>query len=243
MKVIFTMVRVLTRSVAFLVFVAMLGLLITSHTFEPIAALTEKWISSALGVSAATTISKTRKLKVENEALKKEKLSLKKSLSDLKMENSSLKKKQTVTFRGEKTTVREAAKKVSLNVRARTKKVAAANLASAGGESIPFYGIAVIAAATAYELKVSCDTMVDMHELDLALNPESANEEGRDFVCGLKVPTRQELWSMVRNSPQATWDAAVGAYDSSSEWVAGLEAPDFSGAWSRMVKWASSWLE
>lgn len=139
-------------------------------------------------------------------------------------------------------TTKTATTRVVRSLKARTKRVAAANAGSAVGESIPVYGIAIIAAATGYELKAGCESMKELHELDLAINPESAEENVRDYVCGLKMPTKEELWQTVKNSPTAAWNGAVAGYAGASDWAGNLKVPDFSGTFSRFMKWAASWF-
>ena len=53
--------------------------------------------------------------------------------------------------------------------------------------------------------------MRDMHALEVAFNPDLANDPSVDEVCGLKVPTKEEVWETVKASPGKAWDAAVQA--------------------------------
>ena len=71
-------------------------------------------------------------------------------------------------------------------------KTAAANVTSAFGESIPFYGIAIIASATAYELWSACENMKDMDGL---LNEIDFTQDGIETnkVCGTETPSKEDL--------------------------------------------------
>lgn len=116
-----------------------------------------------------------------------------------------------VMLEGAEVTVSEAVAKVSNRVKARTAKVASADIGATFGQSIPWIGVAVVVATTGYDLKTSCDTMRDMHALDVAFNPELANDPSVEEVCGMKVPTKEEIWATVKASPGMAWDSAVKA--------------------------------
>jgi len=116
-----------------------------------------------------------------------------------------------VMLEGAEVTVSEAVAKVSNRVKARTAKVASADIGATFGQSIPWIGVAVVVAATGYDLKTSCDTMKDMHALEMAFDPGLANDPSVDEVCGMKVPTKEEIWTAVKASPGMAWDGAVQA--------------------------------
>ncbi|TGD62205.1 hypothetical protein EYC08_16795 [Tabrizicola sp. WMC-M-20] len=111
----------------------------------------------------------------------------------------------------------------SHRIATRTATGAARNLTATLGEAWPFYGIAVIVLATGYELADACSTMQDLHELDVAFNPEKANEAEVQEVCGMSVPTKQELWEQVKGSPKAAWATVSEAFPD-------VPPPDFSSA-------------
>ena len=67
----------------------------------------------------------------------------------------------------------------------------------------------MIVTATAMELHDACVIMQDLHELDIAFDPTMAFPTEAQEVCGLKVPTRQELWDAAGLSSwefKAPWD-------------------------------------
>lgn len=117
-----------------------------------------------------------------------------------------------VLYRGQSIRAREAVKDASERISRRTATAAARNVSSTFAEALPVIGVAVIVAATAWELKDSCDLMREMRELDAAFNPDDPLDP--DEVCGIKPPTRGEIWAAVLASPGAIWSAARKTYDS-----------------------------
>jgi copper chaperone CopZ len=128
----------------------------------------------------------------------------------LEAEVESLKPRQ-VTYRGQKKLLGEAVEDTSERVARRTAVGATRNVAATFGEAIPVIGIGVVVAATAWELKDACDTMKDLHELGVALDPSKANSEEVSEVCGLKVPSKEEIWAKVKASPGEAWAKAKEA--------------------------------
>lgn len=133
-----------------------------------------------------------------------------------------LRRDRLVTYRGNKRLVQHAVSDTSERVARRTATGATRNLTATLGEAWPVYGIAVVVAATALELSDACQTMQDLHELDVAFNPEKANGAEVQEVCGMRVPSQQELWAQVKGSPSAAWETVketfpdVGPSDLSS---------------------------
>ena len=69
-------------------------------------------------------------------------------------------------------------------------------------EAVPYIGIGVIVAVTTLEVRDACDTMKDLHELNVAFNPETATPDGAREVCGTRVPTKEEVWAAAKRK----WD-------------------------------------
>lgn len=107
---------------------------------------------------------------------------------------------------------------------ARSVRVQAANLGSMAGEALPFLGVAVIAAATAYEVKSTCETVQDLQALERAFNPDRVIDDRE--VCGLQVPTAAELWATVRDGPGLAWSGARDFF---------TELPEMD--WSLTYRW------
>lgn len=138
-----------------------------------------------------------------------------------------------VTYRGQRLAAREAVKDTAERVARRTTFATSRNLASMAGEALPMIGVGVIVAATAWELSDACALMGEMRELDAAFNPNDPVTD--DEICGMKPPTRAELWASIKASPGAAWDTARGMYDS-------LPEVSFSGTYASTVAYlAGGW--
>lgn len=101
-----------------------------------------------------------------------------------------------------------AALKLVGQVKKRTARVAAVSLGSTIGQSIPWIGAGVVVAATIYEIDVACETMRDMNALEQALDPSALVDPEVERVCGMKVPSKDEVSATVKASPGAAWNAA-----------------------------------
>lgn len=119
-----------------------------------------------------------------------------------------------VLYRGASRPIGEAVKDTSQRVADRAKVAAGRNIAAMGGEALPIVGIAVIAAATAWELKDTCDLLNDMRELDAAFND---NPISPDEVCGMHVPSGTEVWDSVTASPGKVWEASKDRFSDIKE--------------------------
>lgn len=117
---------------------------------------------------------------------------------------------EAVPYRGARVAMREAVHDTAERVARRSSVAAGRTLGSTVGEALPVMGIGVIVAATAWELHDSCGLMKDMRALDAAFNPD--NPVSEDEICGLKPPTRDEVWQAVKDSPGAAWESARGLY-------------------------------
>lgn len=233
---------IVRRFATTLVFLGMLGFLVMSHTVVGIALFTASAIEAVSGLTSTTVDVLSSKAALQ----KKYDVENKKSVARIKTLEADLMKSKAasqVTFRGKQMTAKQASLEVAKSINTRTKRVAGANLASVVGESIPFYGIAVIVGATAYELNAACDSMTDAYDLSIAMDPDAIVLGDRDYVCGLKVPRKEEVWAKVKSSPSDAWSGSLKAYEGTASSIASLEMPDFSSGWGRVMKWFSSFLE
>lgn len=123
----------------------------------------------------------------------------------LLQEVADLKRGKLVTYRGNKRLLQDAVGDTSRRISTRTATGASRNLAATFGEAWPVAGTAVIVTATTLELYDACVIMKDLHELDVAFNPEAAFGADAKEVCGLRVPTAEEIWSKIKNSPGEAW--------------------------------------
>jgi len=85
---------------------------------------------------------------------------------------------------------KQAAGKFSRNLSSRLVKSTARQVASAPAESIPFAGIPLVAAFTAWDLYDACETMKALNEMNHELSIETQDS---NVVCGVKVPTVDDL--------------------------------------------------
>lgn len=236
----------LTKGTTVLLIVAMLSINVASLTISSFNVIFSTLIETFSG--AKTLLSKSqaeldstraRTNQTEADAKKaKTELSVEKRKSQiladenakLTVENKKLRKAgPDVTFRGKTKPMRDAVEETVQVVQDRTAKVAATNVSSMPAEGIPFWGVAVIVAATSYEIYTSCETMKDMRDLIIALNPESADHDEVDRVCGMRVPTKEELWQTVKDSPSVAWDTAA-------QYSPDLPAPDWSSILTRITE-------
>jgi len=148
----------------------------------------------------------------------------------LKTELTGLRAGKKVMIDGAEKTVEEAVALTTSRVRNRTVKLAAADLSATAGQAIPWIGVGVVVAATAYDLDMSCQTMKDMKALEQAMTPSAADESDVSQVCGLKVPTADEVWEAVKASPGKAWNAAASV-------LSGLPSvmPDLPAWWDYLV--------
>ena len=94
------------------------------------------------------------------------------------------------------------------------------NVAATFGEGIPVYGVAVIIGVTAWEIRDACDTMEDMIEINKAFDTDVDVQGDVDKVCGLDVPSKDEIKGAVYKAPGKAWDNFL-------KMTEGIELPDF----------------
>lgn len=135
-----------------------------------------------------------------------------------------------VTYRGKQQLAKDAVKDTSQRLANRVTIASSRNIATVFAEALPVVGIGVIVGATAWEINDSCEMMKDLHQLDVAFNPESAIDGNE--VCGMAVPDRAEVWQKVRDSPSEAWNTAKAYMP---------ELPRFSETYASAVAEATSW--
>ena len=116
---------------------------------------------------------------------------------------------RTVTYRGQKRRLAEAVGDTSKRIAKRTAAAATRNAGSVVAEAIPVAGVAVVLGVTAWDLKDACETMTDLHELELASDPTATLDEEALHVCGLETPSKDEVWAAVKASPGVAWSNAT----------------------------------
>lgn len=116
---------------------------------------------------------------------------------------------------------------VSDRVENRMARAATRETAVMAGESVPFWGAAVIVSATTLELFDLCQTAVDMNEIRALFDPNLAVPEDQLTICGLEVPSRQELTDAAVAAPGKAWNSARDALPTLED-VKTFEWPDFN---------------
>lgn len=112
------------------------------------------------------------------------------------------------------------ARQVSRDIAKRTVRNVTANLGSMIAEATPYLGIGVVIASTAMDAKDGCDTMRDINKI-LNILDETQGLEDLSQVCGVTVPTAEELTRSIKETIGGTLDqseknirkTAKGFYD------------------------------
>jgi len=123
-----------------------------------------------------------------------------KDISSIRRQNQKLLADQRKLKKTVKTTTNRVSRRIA--------KATARSTGSMAAESIPYIGIGAIIAVTGWEVHDACETMKDLHELDLAFDPDSANDEEHTEVCGQRVPTKTEIIDSLKKSPSVAWARA-----------------------------------
>ena len=91
-----------------------------------------------------------------------------------------------------------ATRKFGSKVTRRTKKLVATTLAEIPGEAIPFLGIPILLAATAYEIKLACENLDDLDQLysDMGMADETPDDVMHS-VCHPTMPDPGNVWAGV----------------------------------------------
>lgn len=98
-----------------------------------------------------------------------------------------------VWYKGELITPKRAIRKASTSVTKRTAAFATREISILPLEHIPFVGTALALGFVAWDISDSCATLNDLRDLDLALFPEEGGKIQAEEVCGLTVPTLDDL--------------------------------------------------
>lgn len=145
--------------------------------------------SRMLDVASVATGSVTRLLSTAYETvtgaasvtgkLRRKLVSREKTILLREQEIAKLRRPRTVTAGGKKILLNEFAEARTSRISRRMAKLASLNLGSTVAEAIPYLGVAAVMGVTVWDLKSSCETMKEMHELNLAFNPDAAADPDR----------------------------------------------------------------
>jgi hypothetical protein len=82
-----------------------------------------------------------------------------------------------------------ATRKFGSRLASRSRRVAAKSIAAIPAESIPFIGVAVLIAATGYELYAACETVRELDQLYLDLGmADEAPDDVMHSICDPELP-------------------------------------------------------
>ena len=90
----------------------------------------------------------------------------------------------------------------------RTVTNAARNVSSVFAEAIPVVGTGIMLGVTAWDVIDACETIKDINELNGVFEHP---QEDSSKVCGIKVPTQQEVLSSVQGNAKAIYQSASDA--------------------------------
>lgn len=178
--------------------VAALMLNVATVAIGSVAAVVSGVVEAVTGVASVKT-RLTTDLEVSN-----------RKVAALEAEVERLKPRQ-VTYRGQKKLLEEAVADTTERVSRRTAVGASRNVAATFGEAVPMVGIGVVVAATVWELTDACETMKDLQALEVAMDPGKARADDVTEVCGLTVPSKEEIWAKMKTSPGEAWGKAKEA--------------------------------
>lgn len=118
-----------------------------------------------------------------------------------------------------KSKARKASQLVANSVRSAAKKITKSTVANVGalfGEAIPYVGAGVVVATTAYEVKTACEMMTDLRDIEDAIVElggvlTETSTADRDIVCGIDMPTQEEIVASITAAPNKALEGAMNA--------------------------------
>lgn len=146
------------------------------------------------------------------ELLRKENLSLSESNMAIVSKHATLEKahKEVNIKHAELTRVSglraSAAKSFTKRLATRSAIGATRTMTTIPGKALPYIGAGIVVAVTSLDLYDACETLKDIN----ALNSEFGTElEDQTQVCGMKVPTRQQVMSQIKGNIKGTYELAA----------------------------------
>lgn len=194
---------VLRRTLVVLLIVSLFALNVASVMVPAVASAMSTAVSAVTKVPSVYS-RLSSEISKKNKALLKASGALTRAGKEIQFRDAGIKR-----LRGQVTSMKGSISRATKSVRSRVAKDAGRNVASVFGESIPYVGVAVAAGVTAYELKDACDTMRDMFTLEIATDTETEGLAEVDRICGISVPSKEQVWAAVKASPKWAWNSAV----------------------------------
>ncbi|MDV6341823.1 hypothetical protein R2083_05265 [Nitrosomonas sp. Is35] len=158
-------------------------------------ALTDTALTRVLGQSPTVKRNddvavKTKELVDKNTRLTRNNSELEEKHAKLKMESD--KKIKTV-------------QKVSKRIATRSVASATRNIVSLPGRAIPISGASIIVGVAVWDIHDLCQNMKDINQLNSAFGHAL---EDQDQICGMKVPTKEQVLADVKENWQEAYDNA-----------------------------------
>lgn len=124
-----------------------------------------------------------------------------------------------------------AIKKFSQRMAARSVIATTRNLSSVTGEAVPILGIAVLAGVTAWNIHDSCETIKELNALSTELDLQSHLEKENQKVCGVDVPSKEQIWAEVQENWFIAYEKARAAINQETDEMPDMpEIPELSSA-------------
>lgn len=150
-----------------------------------------------LGVEVADLVVTMKNHTAQKKLLESENSKLNDRLGTVSREKAEIEKR-----------TRLAAKKAVGSVSARSARSVARNVAGAAGESLPVIGTAIVAGMVYLDVKDACDTLRDLNEMSRAVGVDPEDESK---VCGVRVPTQEELAAIATSNWKNAYQSAAEA--------------------------------
>ncbi len=163
-------------------------------------------------------------LKQTGAALQKTGSTLKVTRAQIKAQEAALKSVNARALAKSK-----SVKVITSKITRRAVASASLNLDSLVAQAAPMVGVAVIVGVTTWDLSASCATMQDMHELEKIFDPDVAAVPDQTRVCGMQVPTKEELWTRVASAGAWVGGVSSDAVDFVKNNMPDLPSPNWSG--------------
>jgi uncharacterized membrane protein YbhN (UPF0104 family) len=186
----------LKRLLIALLFLALLVTNFLTLTHNAFNATLSGILATALGVQTVSNVLRS-KMATHRKAIKTQKMAINKQRTEIERQRKSIDGHQAAAHRQKVAANRRkaAAKRFGTRLVNRTKRLAAASLAAIPAESIPFIGVSVLIAGTAYEIYAACESLRDLEqlyaEMDLA---DGVPEDVMHNICFPSLPSVSEFW-------------------------------------------------
>ncbi|MSU91720.1 hypothetical protein GE300_19255 [Rhodobacteraceae bacterium 2CG4] len=117
-----------------------------------------------------------------------------------------------VRYKGEQMPLSDAVNEHTTAVRRRLVASAQRNFGAMPAEALPWFGISVVLAATAWEMADLCEALKDNYDLAIAFNPDLQRAQDVDQICAIEIPKKEELFEQMAAAPADIWDTAKKTY-------------------------------